>query len=67
MKDNNIATLNVMTMHQEGKLDNNKQEATRLKVDVMGLAEVRFLDSGKVISDDYTQIILDTKKSTSIA
>ena len=40
-------------MHQPGKLENINQEAARLKVDMMGLAKVRWLDSGKLISDYY--------------
>ena len=36
-----IATWNVRTMHRAGKLQNVKEEAIRLNVDILGLAEVR--------------------------
>ena len=39
-----IATWNVRTMYQAGKLKNITNEATRLKVDILGLAEGRWLD-----------------------
>ncbi len=58
-----IATWNVRTMHQAGKLENISQEATRLKVDIMGLAEVRWLDSGKLVSGDHTLIYSGGSKS----
>jgi len=51
-----IATWNVRTMHQPGKLDNIKQEANRMKLDILGLAEVRWLKSGKLMSDDHMLI-----------
>ena len=51
-----IATWNVRTMHQAGKLQNAQEEAVRLKVDILGLAEVRWLGSGKLVSDDHTLI-----------
>ena len=59
-----IATWNVRTMHQAGKLQNVKEEAIRLKVDILGLAEVRWLGSGKLASEDHTLIY--TGKSTSM-
>ena len=52
----NIATWNVRTMHQAVKLQNVKEEAIRLKVDILVLAEVRWLCSGKLVSEDHTLI-----------
>ena len=49
-------------MHQAGKLENIKQEAKRMDIDIMGLAEVSCLNSGRVISDDYTLIYSRDKK-----
>ena len=57
-----IATWNVRTMHQTGKLQNVKEEAIRLKVDILGLAEVRWLGSGKLVSDVHTLIYSGHKK-----
>ena len=49
-------------MHQVGKLQNVKEEAIRLKVDILGLAEVRWLGSGKLVSEDHTLIYTGHKK-----
>ena len=57
-----IATWNVRTMHQAGKLQNVKEEAIRLKVDILGLAEARWLGSGKLVSEDHTLIYSGHKK-----
>ena len=57
-----IATWNVRTMHQAGKLQNVKEEAIRLKLDIFGLAEVRWLGYGKLVSEDHTLIYSGHKK-----
>ena len=46
-----IVTWNVRTMYQTGKLDNIVLETKR-----MGLAEVRWLQSGKIVCNDHTLI-----------
>ena len=46
-----IATWNVRTMHQAGKV-------ICLKLDILGLAEVRWLGSGKLVSEDHTLIYI---------
>ncbi len=56
-----IATWNVRTMQQAGKLDNIKLEATRLELDIVGLGEVRWKDSGTITSDDYMLIYSGNK------
>ena len=61
-----IATWNVRTMHQAGKLQNVKEEAIRLNLDILGLAEVRWLGSGKLVSEDHTLIYSGHKKGTSM-
>ena len=57
-----IVTWNVRTMYQAGKLENITQEATRLKVDIMGLAEVIWLESGNFQCDSHTLIYSGHKK-----
>ena len=47
-----VATWNVRTMHQPGKLENVAREMTRLKVDIMGVCEVRWTGAGTVDLDD---------------
>ena len=57
-----IATWKVITMHQAAKLQNVKEEAIRLKVEILGLPEVRWLGSGKLGSEDHTLIYTGHKK-----
>ena len=57
-----IATWNLRTMHQAGKFQSVKEEAIQLKVDILGLAEVRWLGSGKLVSEDHTLIYTGHKK-----
>ena len=52
----NIGTWNVRTLYQSGKLDNLIQELNHMKIDIMGIAETRWTDTGKIIKDDYTKI-----------
>ena len=51
-----IATWNVRTMHQPGKLENIKKEANHMNLDILGLAEVRWLESYKLLSDEHMLI-----------
>ena len=57
-----IATWNVRTMYQAGKLENIVLETKRKGIDIMGLAEVRWLQSGKIVCNDYTLIYSGQKK-----
>ena len=43
-----IATWNVNTLYQAEKFDNLKREAERMKLDVVGVSEVRWTGSGHV-------------------
>ena len=51
-----IGTWNVRTLHQKGKLDNAVQEMNRMKISILGLAEMRWKDSGKTKKNGYTII-----------
>ncbi len=51
-----IGTWNVRTLYQQGKLDNVKKEMKRMKVDILGMAEVRWTGAGSFKSDGYTMI-----------
>ena len=53
-----IATWNVRTMHQPGKLEKIKKVANRNNVDKPSLAEVRWLKSAKLLSDEHNMAIL---------
>ena len=49
-----IVTWNVRTMYQSGKLENIVLETKRMGIDIMGLADVRWLQSGKIVWHDHT-------------
>ena len=49
----NIATWNVRTMNDCGKLHQVQMEAERLSLDVLGLAEVRWTSSGQVNTNGW--------------
>ena len=51
-----IATWNVRTLYQKGKLVNVQREQKRLKIDILGLSEVRWKGAGK-INDEGTTFI----------
>src|ERR1051325_10181823 len=48
-----IGTWNVRTMNVKGKLENIKEEMRRNGLNVLGLSEVRWKESGDFESDDY--------------
>ncbi|XP_042886502.1 craniofacial development protein 2-like [Penaeus japonicus] len=49
-------TWNINTLYQPGKYENIKQEFGRLKVDIMGLSEVRWEGTGIISDKDITFI-----------
>ena len=56
-----IATWNVRTMYQSGNMCGNQFEciqieASRLKIYILGLAEVRWTKSGKLTTDDHVMV-----------
>ena len=51
-----IATLNVRTMYQPLKFEGIQKEASRLNIDILGLAEVRWTKSGKLTTDDHVMV-----------
>lgn len=74
-----VATWNVQTMLQEGKLQNIIQEMKRMEINVLGLSEMRWKGAGCITSDGYkvfysggdqghsgTGIILDTETAKAI-
>ena len=52
----NIGTWNVRTMMRAGKLENIKREMQKWRIDILGLSEVRWKDSGDYWSDGYRVI-----------
>ena len=48
-----IATWNVRTLYQAGKLDNCLLEMKRLNVDILGIAECRWAESGEINKHEY--------------
>lgn len=74
-----MGTWNVRTMSETGKLENVKREMDRLKINILGISEMRWTGAGKIISDDKTIIfsggercqhgvgvILDKERSKSV-
>jgi exonuclease III len=51
-----LATWNVRTLAQGGKLENLKQEASRLNLDILGISEMRWKNSGQINSGEFTVI-----------
>ena len=51
-----IVTWNVGTMYQPGKFECIQREASRLKIDILGLAEVRWTQSGKLTTDEHVMV-----------
>ena len=51
-----IGTWNVRTLYQCGKLENVKKEMTRLKINILGISETRWLKNGNFIIDDFKMI-----------
>ena len=53
-RDLNIATWNVRTLFECGKLQQVRQEAERLAIDILGMAEVRWPGEGMIKSSKST-------------
>lgn len=51
-----IGTWNVRTMHQQGKLENIIREMDRMNINILGLSEVRWTNSGKLTSSGHLVI-----------
>lgn len=47
-----IGTWNVRCLYEAGKLQNTAQEMERLKLDILGLSEVRWLGTGQCSTDN---------------
>ena len=56
-----VGTWNVRTLYQAGKLDNCIQEMKNNKLDMVGLAEVRWEDTGHMIKGEHTLFFLRRK------
>ena len=50
------------TIYQTGKLKNIVIVTKRMGIDTMGLTEVRWLQSGKIVCNDHTLMYSDHKK-----
>ena len=48
-----IGTWNVRTLYQLGKLINVRQEVERLKINILGICESRWKNSGDFICEEY--------------
>ena len=50
----NIGTWNVRTLHEGSKLEQIRNECTRLKIDILGMAEVRWKNIGQIKTEGWT-------------
>ena len=57
-----IGTWNVRTLYQSGKIDNCMMEMERLQIDVLGLAEVRWTESGIINKGKYVMVFSGGEK-----
>ena len=51
-----LATWNVKTLYQCGKLENVRREMRRLKINILGLSEVRWTSCGRLIEEGEQMI-----------
>ena len=51
-----IGTWNVRTMFQAGKLDNAILETSRMRLDILGISELRWKEAGTVDKDEYVMV-----------
>ena len=49
-----LGTWSVQTMLQEGKPENIKQEMRRMKLNILGLSEMRWKGAGRITSEEFT-------------
>ena len=59
-----IATWNVRTLFQKGKLDNVVVEMNRMKLEILGLAEMRWNGNGSFKKDGHTFLYSGNNKHT---
>ena len=58
----NILTWNIRTLLKPGKLPNVTKEVERVKIAILGLAETRWRNSGKIQYGDYTLLYSGNEK-----
>ena len=56
LKTLRISAWNVRTLYQKGKLNNVVHEIERIKIDILGIAEVRWTQKGIFQKDEHTVI-----------
>ena len=57
----NVGTWNVRTLRTKGKLENVKHEMRRMKINVLGLGEVRWDGVGDFVSDEFRVVYSGSK------
>ena len=59
-----LGTWNVRTLYAIGKLENTLMEMKNHKIDIMGIAEMRWTESGSIKKDDYLVLYSGGEKHT---
>ena len=57
-----IGTWNVRTLYQAGKLDNALKEMDNMKLDLLGISECKWIESGTFVKDDHIIIFSGGKE-----
>ena len=62
-KKRRVATWNVRTLFQKGKLDNVLKEMDRLQIDILGMSEVRWPGAGSIEKNSARMIYSGGEKA----
>lgn len=65
-KATNIGTWNVRTLNQEGKLENLIKEMSRLKIDILGVAETHWTKETPEAFEQDGYVILQSSRKDNI-
>ena len=65
-KERRVATWNVRSLLRAGKVHNVAAEATRMRIDILGLSEVRWPGVGQMAVGEYEFVYSGSKEHTGV-